>query len=611
MSCHTLFVLGGQIFMKLASVSNRRELAFLLRVPLQTLTDLLYFKSDKEKYYTFSIPKKSGGRRVIVAPNEPLKTIQKNLASILSEDYEEIKSKQKRQLQIAHGFLHQKNILTNADIHRNKRFVLNLDLENFFDSFHFGRVRGYFLKNRYFLLNKDIATLVAQLACYGGKLPQGAPSSPIITNLICSIFDYRIWKIARKYHLDYTRYADDLSFSTNEKRFIEKRKDFLKDVITEIGKSGFALNISKTRFQLKWSRQMVTGIVVNSKLNTPREFYKLTRSMANHLYKTGKFYIDDKEGSLAQLEGRFSFIYQVVSHNREHVKSGSFKNYQLANELSSREKDYCRFLFYKNFLANEKPVILTEGKTDSIYLKAALKALSGDYPKLIHRNENGSFSFDISFLRRRSLFANLLKLPEDGADGMTTFYNEFFIHKKRYSNQALSCYKDLVTLRKKYPSNPVFLLFDHEMKNQKPLRKFLNSLGFKVEGSKLFSKNNMPVDSFNVNDYFWLDGNFYLLTLPRPFGKEKLEEWEIEQLFTDETLNHKIKGRSFRLAHDKNDGPFYDKYSFAKYIVRNYEHIDFSGFMKLFETIELCLADYHKRLKELNDQLLLEIKNRS
>lgn len=597
--------------MKLASVSNRRELAFLLRVPLQTLTDLLYFKSDKEKYYTFSIPKKSGGRRVIVAPNEPLKTIQKNLASILSDDYEEIKSEQKRQLQIAHGFLHQKNILTNADIHRNKRFVLNLDLKNFFDSFHFGRVRGYFLKNRYFLLNKDIATLVAQLACYGGKLPQGAPSSPIITNLICSIFDYRIWKIARKYHLDYTRYADDLSFSTNEKRFIEKKTDFLNDVITEIAQSGFALNISKTRFQLKWSRQMVTGIVVNSKLNTPREFYKSTRSMANHLYKTGKFYIDDKEGSLAQLEGRFSFIYQVVSHNREHVKSGSFKNYQLANELSSREKDYCRFLFYKNFLANEKPVILTEGKTDSIYLKAALKALSGDYPKLIHRNENGSFSFDISFLRRRSLFTNLLKLPEDGADGMATFYNEFFIRKKRYSNQTLSCYEDLVALRKKYPSNPVFLLFDHELKNPKPLKKFLNNLGFKVEKNELLPKNNTKVDSFNESDYLWLDGNFYLLTLPRPVSKEVPEEWEIEQLFTEETLNHKIKGRFFRLAHDKNDGPFYDKYSFAKYIVRNYEHIDFSGFMKLFETIELCLADYHERLNGLNDQLLLEIKNRS
>ena len=548
---------------------------------------------------------------MIVAPNEPLKTIQKNLASILSDDYEEIKSEQKRQLQIAHGFLPQKNILTNADIHRNKRFVLNLDLKNFFDSFHFGRVRGYFLKNRYFLLNKDIATLVAQLACYGGKLPQGAPSSPIITNLICSIFDYRIWKIARKYHLDYTRYADDLSFSTNEKRFIEKKTDFLNDVITEIEQSGFALNISKTRFQLKWSRQMVTGIVVNSKLNTPREFYKSTRSMANHLYKTGKFYIDDKEGSLAQLEGRFSFIYQVVSHNREHVKSGSFKNYQLANELSSREKDYCRFLFYKNFLANEKPVILTEGKTDSIYLKAALKALSGDYLKLIHRNENGSFSFDISFLRRRSLFTNLLKLPEDGADGMATFYNEFFIRKKRYSNQTLSCYEDLVALRKKYPSNPVFLLFDHELKNPKPLKKFLNNLGFKVEKNELLPKNNTKVDSFNESDYLWLDGNFYLLTLPRPVSKEVPEEWEIEQLFTEETLNHKIKGRFFRLAHDKNDGPFYDKYSFAKYIVRNYEHIDFSGFMKLFETIELCLADYHERLNGLNDQLLLEIKNRS
>lgn len=596
--------------MKLASVSNRRELAFLLRVPLQILTDLLYFKSDKEKYGTFSIPKKSGGRREIVAPNEPLKTIQKNLASILSDDYEEIKSEQKRQLQIAHGFLRQRNILTNADIHRNKRFVLNLDLENFFDSFHFGRVRGYFLKNRYFLLNEDIATLIAQIACYEGKLPQGAPSSPIITNLICSILDYRIWKIARKYHLDYTRYADDLSFSTNARRFIEKRTHFLNDISKEIEQSGFALNTSKTHFELNSSRQMVTGIIVNDKLSVPREFYKSTRAMANHLYRFGDFYIDGKEGTLAQLEGRFSFIYQVISHNRKRIKANSFKNESNVSELSAREKDYCRFLFYKNFIANERPVIITEGKTDSMYLKVALKALSGNYPKLIHRNENGSFSFDISFLRRRSLFTNLLKLPEDGADGMTTFYNEFFIHKKRYSNQALSCYKDLVTLRKKYPSNPVFLLFDHEMKNQKPLRKFLNSLGFKVEGSKLFSKNNMPVDSFNVNDYFWLDGNFYLLTLPKPLGKEKLEEWEIEQLFTDETLNHKIKGRFFRLAPDKNDGPFYDKYSFAKYIVRNYEHIDFSGFMKLFETIELCLADYHKRLKELNVQFSSKAKGK-
>ena len=80
--------------------------------------------------------------------------------------------------------------------------------------------------------------------------------------------------------------------------------------------------------------------------------------MANHLYKTGKFYIDDKEGSLAQLEGRFSFIYQVVSHNREHVKSGSFKNYQLANELSSREKDY----FIKTFLQTRNLLFLQKAR---------------------------------------------------------------------------------------------------------------------------------------------------------------------------------------------------------------------------------------------------------
>lgn len=101
------------------------------------------------------------------------------------------------------------------------------------------------------------------------------------------------------------------------------------------------------------------------------------------------------------------------------------------------------------------------------------------------------------------------------------------------------------------------------------------------------------------------------MTLPKPLGKEKLEEWEIEQLFTDETLNHKIKGRFFRLAPNKNDGSFYDKYSFANYVNQNYAYIDFSGFTKLFKIIELCLVDYHERLNGLNDQLLLEIKNRS
>ena len=113
-----------------------------------------------------------------------------------------------------------KSIYTNAAIHRNKRFVLNMDLQNFFDSFHFGRVRGFFIKNRNFNCTNEIATMIAQIVCYKGKLPQGAPSSPVITNLICGSLDYRISKLSKKYKLDYTRYADDITFSTNNRHFI-------------------------------------------------------------------------------------------------------------------------------------------------------------------------------------------------------------------------------------------------------------------------------------------------------------------------------------------------------------------------------------------------------
>lgn len=97
----------------------------------------------------------------------------------------------------AHAFIKGRGIITNAKIHRKKRFVINLDLENFFGSIHFGRVKGFFQKNKYFNMLPEIATIIAQLTCYKGCLPQGAPSSPIISNLICQILDLRLRKIAK------------------------------------------------------------------------------------------------------------------------------------------------------------------------------------------------------------------------------------------------------------------------------------------------------------------------------------------------------------------------------------------------------------------------------
>ena len=170
-----------------------------------------------------------------------------------------------------------------------KRFVLNLDLENFFDSFHFGRVKGFFEKNNDFKMAPEVAIVVAQLTCYKGVLPQGAPTSPIITNLICNILDMRILKIAKKYRLDYTRYADDLSFSTNDKKFLTVYTMFYKEINKEINNVGLHINEKKTRLQFKDSRQTVTGLIVNKKVNINHNFYKTTRAMAHELYSKGEF----------------------------------------------------------------------------------------------------------------------------------------------------------------------------------------------------------------------------------------------------------------------------------------------------------------------------------
>lgn len=121
------------------------------------------------------------------------------------------------------------------------------------------------MKNKNFELPVEIATMIAQLTCYEGKLPQGAPTSPIITNLVCNILDMRLLKIAKKYRVVYTRYADDMTFSTNDKKFLENQENFMKSIKKEIESFGFEINDKKTRLLFCDSRQEVTGLVVNKK----------------------------------------------------------------------------------------------------------------------------------------------------------------------------------------------------------------------------------------------------------------------------------------------------------------------------------------------------------
>lgn len=555
-------------------VKSRNELADFLGIPRKSLTYILYVKKIENLYTTFEIPKKNGDMRIIHAPIEPLKLYQKVLAQKLYEYQLYLENKEGKHPNISHGFIPGKGIITNAQVHRNKRYVINLDLENFFDAIHFGRVKGYFEKNRDYNLPNEVALVIAQISCFNGSLPQGAPSSPIIVNLMCQILDMHILKIAKHFKLDYTRYADDLTFSTNNKDFILKYEEFLKKIRDEIQKSGFKINDSKTRIQFKDSRQEVTGIIVNKKLSVNRNYCRATKAMANHLYHYGKFEIDGQEGTLSQLEGRFSFIDCLDHYNNK-----------LDNEkhtfwtLSGREREFQRFLFYKHFFANVSPLIVTEGKTDIRYIKAALKKMYSRYPELIEKKLNGEYRFKVSFLRRSKRLDYFLNITADGADMMKNIYRYYdnVDHQKAF----YPYYDYLTKLSGSIPNNPVILLYDNETESKRPLKGFLSF-------SKL-DRDKELIQRLKDKLYVRLHNtNLFLMTNPLVDGKK---ECEIEDLFSQKTLEHKINGKSF--ARENTDSKkYYGKEDFSQYVISNYSTIDFSNFERMLDALNELIKQY-------------------
>jgi len=234
------------------------QLARVLGVKPESLSYVLYWTPPERKYETFDIPKKGGGWRTITAPKSRLKMIQTKLADLLSEIQTELeKSRTRRHCVLAHGFKEKFSIVTNAAAHRNKRYVFNADIKDFFPSINFGRVLGFFAKDRNFELRTNVATIIAQIACHNNELPQGSPCSPVISNLITHVLDIHLNRVARAGRCTYTRYVDDLTFSTNEKEFpisIARLNAGSKDIwaagdalVRHVYRSGFKLNHDKTR----------------------------------------------------------------------------------------------------------------------------------------------------------------------------------------------------------------------------------------------------------------------------------------------------------------------------------------------------------------------------
>lgn len=304
---------------------------------------------DKKVYHSFEIKKKSGANRVIHAPVKGLKEFQKTLNIILQCVYVPHKA--------ATGFVMGKSIVENANQHAGKLYVYNIDLKEFFPSVDAARVWGRLLAKPFNLgrsnERKQIANMIKTLCCHSmpversidgqwrmvqaSVLPQGAPTSPILTNAICERLDIKLSGLAKRFNINYTRYADDITFSsnhntynltTNEKETIFKRgSSFDRELRRIIKDQNFYLNESKVRLQKKGYRQEVTGLVVNDKINVSRNYIKNLRHWLYFWERFGyekasilftKKYLEDKghnekdKPNMAMvIEGKLLFLKMV------------------------------------------------------------------------------------------------------------------------------------------------------------------------------------------------------------------------------------------------------------------------------------------------------------
>lgn len=248
--------------------------------PVQ-LKSLTYYANPtlcKKRYQTFTIKKKSGADRTIHAPVKGLKSILRSLNFVLQCVYEPHEA--------ATGFVLEKSIVDNAKKHVGHHYVLNIDLKDFFHTFDRNRVKMGFMFEP-FNLNGDkepLAFLLASLCTHPFEidgeektvLPQGSPTSPTLTNILCKKLDRRLTGLANRFGATYTRYADDITFSSPHNIYTDEAfNNELKRIIEDDQK--LVINPKKTRLQKAGYRQEVTGLIVNDKVNVHRRYVKQIR----------------------------------------------------------------------------------------------------------------------------------------------------------------------------------------------------------------------------------------------------------------------------------------------------------------------------------------------
>ncbi|USI75368.1 retron Ec67 family RNA-directed DNA polymerase/endonuclease [Sphingopyxis sp. USTB-05] len=556
--------------LKLAS--SLSDLALLLGFQPKPFAWVVY--KQPSKYTSFTVPKKRGGHRLIKAPEPKLKNVQKRLCELLQDCIADINNQRGQTEKLSHGFRRKHSIMSNAYQHRGRRYVLNIDLKDFFDTINFGRVRGFFMTNKHFALHERTATAIAQIACHDNSLPQGAPTSPVVSNLIAHILDVRLAKLSRRYGVHYTRYADDLTFSTNRRAFPEQiaKCDATGTwVVGEalegaIERAGFLLNPSKTRMQFRQSRQDVTGLVVNDKINVRTEYYRDARAKCHSLFRTGKFFtksqvrkddgsIETKDipGEIEQLFGQMSFIDSVKRYQ---------KIFDPDYQLSGQEKVYRNLLFYRHCYASTLPTIFCEGKTDNVYLRCAILALAADFDRLAEVKD-GTVDFKVKLFNYNEHSKRLIGVA-GGSGQLHSFITDYRKNMKPFSAPVTR--------------QPVILLVDNDS-GADGIFKCVKSI----------TKNACD----GKENFYFVTDNLYVVPTPLTMdGNQTMIEDFLPLKWRDE----KLGGKVLNLGKNLNTEREYGKSLFAEHVIKkNRKDVDFDGFRPILDRIVMVMDDFANR----------------
>ncbi|MDQ7823795.1 MAG: reverse transcriptase family protein [Candidatus Eremiobacteraeota bacterium] len=287
--------------------------------------ELAFFSIHREMersphYVTFSIPKSSGGARVIMAPKKRLKELQRRLLQALVEKLPVSPC--------AHGFIRLRSTVTGARPHAGRQVVVNMDLKDFFPSVHFGRVRGYLVALGYGYV---VATVLAVLMTEAERQPvdvegtiyhvpvtprycvQGAPTSPGICNAIVHKMDRRLSGYGKALGFTYTRYADDLTFSGDD---LSQVKALLGGAARIVSEEGFTVHPGKTSVMRKGRRQTVTGIVVNKVPGLSRKERRRIRARIHRFQKSSP-----AAEELRSLRGKLAYLSMINLEQAEKLKA--------------------------------------------------------------------------------------------------------------------------------------------------------------------------------------------------------------------------------------------------------------------------------------------------